>query len=87
MNIGPPPQCLACTRWVSPLERDDADAQKDEPTQVCAAYPLSDGGIPAEIWSGAVDHRKPHKGDHGLQWESDGTPFPEFALQAARGQH
>lgn len=31
----------------------------------CKAYPK---GIPDEILQGAVDHKKPHKGDNGIQF-------------------
>lgn len=84
MNIGPPPQCLTCARWVSPLDRDDEDARTDDPTQVCTAFPLADGGIPDQIWTGRADHRQPFEGDHGLRWESDGQEFPEWAMSQAR---
>lgn len=68
----PPPQCLSCTHWVSPLDRDG-----DDETQTCAAYP---DGIPDDIWWNKTDHRQPAKGDHGIQWESDGAEFPEWAM-------
>lgn len=31
----------------------------------CTAFP---GGIPDEIWSGIVTHRKPYQGDGGVQY-------------------
>lgn len=60
-----PPQCLTCARW------DGAG------TKSCEAYPTQ---IPDEIWDGNVDHRDPYKGDHGLQWQSAGQPFPAWVL-------
>lgn len=33
---------------------------------VCAAFP---DGIPDEIWLGKNDHKKPYKGDYGIQFE------------------
>lgn len=33
---------------------------------VCRAYP---DGIPDVIINGEVDHRKPHPGDHGIQYD------------------
>lgn len=32
----------------------------------CTAFP---DGIPDTILSGEVDHKKPYKGDHGIQYE------------------
>lgn len=34
--------------------------------KTCDAYP---DGIPDEIFTGEVDHTKPYKGDHGIQFE------------------
>ena len=39
----------------------------------CAAYPE---GIPDEILGNKVDHHKPYKGDHGIQFE----PMDENAV-------
>lgn len=41
---------------------------KDEKTakRICEAFP---DGIPYEIWLGKNDHKKPYKGDHGIQFE------------------
>ena len=81
MSTELPIQCLVCKHWVSPLDREDANAQTDEPTQVCAAFPLGKGGIPDPIWAGKADHRKPYKGDNGIQFEAmPGETFPEYAL-------
>lgn len=85
MTSRPPPQCLACKHWVSPLDRTDENAQTDEPTQICAAYPLADGGIPDEIWWNRADHRQPYEGDHDIQFEAiEGMQFPEYALNLAQ---
>lgn len=72
------PQCITCRHWVSPLDRSDEDAQSDEPTQICTAFPA---GIPDEIWWNRADHRQPYDGDHGIRWEAiEGMTFPDWAL-------
>lgn len=38
----------------------------------CKAFP---DGIPMEIWTGKNDHKKPFKGDHGIQFTSRFTPI------------
>lgn len=81
---GPPPQCILCKHWESPLARTDEDSAGAKPTQVCSAYPLPDG-IPAEIWTNQVDHRVPYEDDGGVTWEAaEGvTGFPEWAMASA----
>lgn len=32
----------------------------------CKAFPK---GIPEDIWTGLFDHKNPHEGDHGIQFE------------------
>lgn len=54
-------QCLTCTR------RNDAGAASGATT--CDAF---QGGIPVEILTGLVDHRKPYPGDNGLRY----APMP-----------
>jgi hypothetical protein len=81
MSTRPPVQCLNCTHWASPLDRTDPDALTDAPTQVCAAFPLEQGGIPDQIWTGRADHRQPFEGDNGIRFEAaPGETFPEYAL-------
>jgi len=84
MTTQPAPQCLVCKHWTSPLDRSDDNAAQPEPTQVCAAFPLPEG-IPDTIWHNQADHRQPYDGDHGIGWESDGDPFPDWAMASNRG--
>lgn len=49
------PQCMECKH------RD-----KKNPA-VCTAFPK---GIPLAILTNEVDHKKPYKGDHGIQFEA-----------------
>lgn len=65
-------QCFACKHRVSPLSLPEP--QRYERGTFCAAFPE---GIPGEILDDTLDHREPIAGDHGIQWESDGKPYPE----------
>jgi len=65
-------QCSACRHFrsafsVSPPAEDS----------FCAAFP---GGIPDKVYGNELDHRQPIAGDNGIHWESNGQPFPEYAL-------
>ena len=55
------PQCEFCKRW-----RDDLIG-----TGTCEAFP---GGIPFEVYSGQVSHRKAVDGDHGVRFEITDDP-------------
>jgi hypothetical protein len=68
--LGPLSQCSTCTRMRSWIETGQR-------TSSCEAFP---GGIPDAVWTNTLDHRQPVPGDHGLRWESDGQPFPGWAL-------
>lgn len=72
MTTQPMSQCAACVHFRSPFSvtpfRDKA---------FCAAFP---DRIPERVYRNEVDHRQPVDGDHGVRWESNGTPYPEWAL-------
>jgi hypothetical protein len=51
------PLCVYCRH-----ESDDEDAT----VNACAAFPK---GIPGKIQTSQFDHRLPHPGDHGIQFE------------------
>lgn len=85
MTSRTPPQCLSCAHWKSPLDRTDSDASKPEPTQTCDAYPLP-SGIPDDVWWNRVDHRKRVSGDNGIQWESNGAEFPDWAMNLPKDE-
>ncbi len=59
-SLAVPSQCMACAHR-KPMER------------ACTAFP---DGIPGEIWDNQADHRQPYPDDHGVQWESNGEPYP-----------
>lgn len=59
---------------------DEYDASIDQlaeyPIPKCRAFP---DGIPDEILNGFNDHRKPYKGDSGIQFELiPGESLPEY---------
>lgn len=49
------PQCVTCANLL------DAGAKRQ-----CKAYP---NGIPDEVWTGLINHRRPYQGDNGIQYE------------------
>lgn len=55
----PNTQCAFCKHF-----RGD-----DRTGNFCDAFPDGDG-IPQEIIDNDFDHRQPHKGDHGIQFEA-----------------
>lgn len=62
MTLRFPPLCHLCKHL-----RYDEEWRIDRPTPVrCAAYP---DGIPDAIFLNLGDHRKPRRGDHGIQFE------------------
>jgi len=68
--LGPLSQCVTCTRMLSWMVTG-------QPAASCEAFP---GGIPDAVWTNTYDHRQEMPGDHGLRWESNGQPFPDWAL-------
>lgn len=75
MTIGPVSQCFACKHYRSPFDEEG----REGPT--CDAFP---DGIPDVIIGMEFDHRQPFEGDHGIQWASDGAPYPEESLIQSR---
>lgn len=68
-------QCAGvCKHFRSPLSRPDGD-WSGGPT--CAAFP---DGIPDLVFRNMLDHRQPIAGDRGIRWESNGEPYPDWAL-------
>jgi hypothetical protein len=51
-------QCISCFFYVGRISNGLA----------CYAFPE---GIPAEILTGAYDHRNPYPGDAGITWRED----------------
>jgi hypothetical protein len=62
--IGEAPICVYCLHLA-------------RPSLTCTAFPE---GIPDEIIKNEFDHREPHPGDRGIQWEPDPErPMPAWA--------
>ena len=70
-------QCTpSCARYRSMFSTEGMASGATGP--FCAAFP---DGIPEDIWTNQFDHRQPHKGDHGLQWQQAGAlEFPAYAF-------
>lgn len=77
MTSQPKSQCSACARFVSPFDVP-RDRRPSGPT--CAAFPA---GISDRVYRNVLDHRQPIQGDGGIRWESNGEPFPEWALASS----
>lgn len=67
-------QCGACAHFRSPFSRADGDFSGGP---YCEAFT---DGILDEVFGNQLDHRQPIAGDHGVRWESNGRPFPEYAF-------
>lgn len=78
MTTGPQSQCGACAHFRSPFSRPDGDFSGGP---FCEAFTA---GIPDEVFGNQHDHRQPIAGDHGVRWESNGQPFPEYAFPPDR---
>ena len=70
MTFGMGALCFSCAHFRSYLETGREESS-------CAAFP---DGIPDEIVFGGYDHRLPYPGDHGVRYESNGDPVPEWCL-------
>jgi hypothetical protein len=79
MTSGPLSQCETCARFRSPFSVPAGPGRPKRP--FCAAFPTE---IPDRIRRNGLDHRYPIDGDHGLQWESNGEPFPVDAFLKAQ---
>lgn len=58
--IPDPPICMAC------IHLNPKDRLRNDTVKKCDAFPK---GIPAEILMRGGDHRRPFKGDQGIQFE------------------
>lgn len=75
MTSQPRSQCSTCVHFRSPLDVGDGTGPA-----TCAAFPAE---IPSAVYRNLLDHRVPIEGDGGVQWESDGRDFPEYAMAGA----
>src|SRR5262249_15596048 len=76
MTTGPRSQCDTCVHYRSPFSPEGIKQDRDR--SFCAAFP---DGIPVAVFHNGADHRQPIEGDHGIRWESNGEPFPEYAFR------
>jgi hypothetical protein len=60
-EIGFSPTCIPCRHFRGSTREDDGTHH-----HTCDAFPDE---IPAEIWRGDNNHRKPYPGDNGIQFE------------------
>jgi len=66
MSLPPVPiQCSGCRRFQGMGEPRKLGRFYDWVPLVCDAFK----DIPRDIRTGKFDHTKPHKGDHGIQYE------------------
>lgn len=59
------PRCRMrkCTHFKGVIQPDGTELTE---RLICFAFP---DGIPEDILNGEFDHKKPHEGDHGIQFE------------------
>lgn len=62
MTIGTMPDCYKCIYF----NNEYKGILFKGGGYICKAFP---DGIPKEIFYGGVSHKKPYKGDHGIQFE------------------
>jgi hypothetical protein len=71
--------CIPCRHFRLPQVKPEGKFEN-----TCDAFPK---GIPAEIWRGDNDHRRPYPGDHGIQFEPKSTRTLKHHLQDSIGDN